>query len=235
MKIQHWDPQAEALSAFWSGDTKAQLTIRTVLGTTDIPASIYFRSLDDMPMAELYALELCKGQVLEIGAGAGSHALALQSMGIPVTALDIHPTMGKIMQDRGVNQVVIGDCWAYEPAHPFDTLLLMMNGIGFVSYVHRIAPFLEKSREWLAPGGQILLDSTDLSINVPGIAHKNPSPDYWGEMTYELGFRGQFAEPLTWLYLAPDLLKQEANAAGWHMQVIYEGDDGHYLARLTMQ
>lgn len=233
MKLRNWDPQAAASEAYWQGDKAATLIIRSVLGTTAVPAEIYFRTLEEMPMAELYALHLAKGQVLEIGAGNGSHALALQEMDIAVTALDIHPALCRIMQERGVLDIQPCNFWTYHTAAPYDTLLMMMNGIGFVGTESRMPEFFIQCDALLAKGGQILLDSTDLSINVPGIEERNAAPAYWGEMQYTLGYQEQWGEPFWWLYLDPDRLRQHSMAAGWHTQVVYEGNDGHYLARLT--
>jgi 2-polyprenyl-3-methyl-5-hydroxy-6-metoxy-1,4-benzoquinol methylase len=67
-----------------------------------MPVDVYFREAEDMPELEWIALQQCKGRVLDIGAGAGSHALILQQMGLDVTALDISPKAAAVMQLRGV-------------------------------------------------------------------------------------------------------------------------------------
>lgn len=48
-----------------------------------------FRDFKDMPKLEQKALQLVKGRVLDVGCGAGSHALYLQEKGFDVTAIDI--------------------------------------------------------------------------------------------------------------------------------------------------
>lgn len=219
--------------AYWRGDEKAELQIESVLGTTSVPVDIYFRNMEEMPMAELYALQLAQGLVLEVGAGSGSHVLALQEMGLSVTALDIHPTLGTIMLERGAEKVVVEDYWAFQSMEKYDTLLFMMNGVGFVGSEKHLPAFFKQCDLLLAKGGQILFDSTDLSINVPGIHERNPNPDYWGEMTYRMAFAGEWGDTFSWLYLDPDRLQMHAEKAGFLSQIVYQGDDGHYLARLT--
>ena len=80
-----------------------------------------------MPNWEQKALEACYGEVLDIGAGAGSHALHLQNIGLDVTAMDISPGAIEIMQSRGVENIVHGSIWDFTN-RKFDTLLLLMNG-----------------------------------------------------------------------------------------------------------
>ncbi|HEY9196100.1 MAG TPA: class I SAM-dependent methyltransferase, partial [Mucilaginibacter sp.] len=95
----------------------------------EMPVETYFRDEDDMPDLEWHALNECRGTVLDIGAGAGSHALLLQERGFDVTALEISALAAGVMQARGVNKVVIADVFEYRDSR-YDTLLLLMNGIG---------------------------------------------------------------------------------------------------------
>ena len=57
----------------------------------EMPVKHLFRNLEEMPMLEQKALSLAKGKVLDVGAGAGCHALALQAQSIAVKAIDISP------------------------------------------------------------------------------------------------------------------------------------------------
>lgn len=231
VEILSWQPQVNALIDYWHGEHHAVLTIKSILGTADVPVDIYFRDTDAMPMAELYALDLCQSPVLEIGAGSGSHALALQALGHTVTALDIDPSLAWLMKSRGVIDAKVGDFWTL-PEGRYQTLLFMMNGIGLAGHLSQLSSFLEKCDALLSPGGQVLFDSTDLAINVPGIAKKNPA-NYYGELQYQLGYKNRWGHPFSWLYVDMATLRQVAEEAGWRLDIGYEGDDGHYLGRLT--
>ena len=56
----------------------------------EMPVKHLFRNLEEMPILEQKALSLAKGKVLDVGAGAGCHALALQAQSIAVKAIDMH-------------------------------------------------------------------------------------------------------------------------------------------------
>ena len=57
----------------------------------EIPMNQLFRPYDEMPELEQIALQIAEGNILDVGAGSGCHALALQEMGKEVCAIDISP------------------------------------------------------------------------------------------------------------------------------------------------
>lgn len=67
-----------------------------------MPVANLFRTESQMPVLERRALSLCSGRVLDVGAGAGCHSLALQQRGLEVTAVDISELSVETMRRRGV-------------------------------------------------------------------------------------------------------------------------------------
>src|SRR5690606_2282402 len=94
-----------------------------------IPLPYLFRSFMEMPPIEKKALKLCRGNVLDIGCGAGNHSLYLQENGVNVTAMDKSAGAVETCRLRGVKKTVHSDILDYS-REKFDTLLLLMNGIG---------------------------------------------------------------------------------------------------------
>ena len=128
----------------------------------EFPVETLFRAVPDMSGLEREALRLCRGRVLDVGAGAGCHSLALQSAGQTVTAVDISPHSVETMRRRGVRDVRLADFFADEVGGPYDTLLFLMNGLGLAGTLAALPRLLERCAVLLAPGGQILADSSDL-------------------------------------------------------------------------
>ena len=87
-----------------------------------IPVPYLFREFKDMPEIEQKALKLARGKVLDIGCGAGSHALYLQKKGLEVTALDNSEGCIAVTKERGVQKAVLSNILDYSE-EPFDTLL----------------------------------------------------------------------------------------------------------------
>ena len=152
-----------AIADYYFHNTRAKLWVHDTHGPeVEMVTAIYFRGLDGMPEIEQRALAECRGRVLDIGAGAGSHALALQEIGLQVTGLDISPEAVQVMQARGVSQAVAADIFEYNGT-TFDTLLLLMNGIGLAGTIPGLRRFLNHAKTLLNPGGQLIFDSSDVS------------------------------------------------------------------------
>ncbi|WP_197901580.1 class I SAM-dependent methyltransferase [Rhodocytophaga rosea] len=222
------DILGQALTDYVKGDKDAFLLIHTSYGEIEtMPASVFFRDESYMPDLEKYMLSLCKGKVLDAGAGAGSHSLWLQEKGLEVTALDISPAAVHIMQQRGVRQAVCGDIFTYSGSR-FNTILLIMNGIGIAQTVQNLRKLLKHLKKLLKPGGQILLDSCDISY----LEEANIYTHYIGEVTYQFEYKNQKSAAFGWLYLDISTLHKIASEEGWHCQIIYEEDET-YAARLV--
>lgn len=193
--------------------------------------AVYFRPPARMPPLERKAIRQCCGRILEIGAGAGSHALLLQSRGLEVTALDISPKAVEVMRLRGVQQTVCADIFQFEGS-TWDTLLLLMNGIGLAGTLPGLRRFLQQARRLLNPGGQLLFDSSDVAYLYD--ADPPPADPYYGEVRYRYLYGEDKTDWDTWLYIDRHTLAKEAAADGWHTRVLFDDGDDQYLARLTL-
>lgn len=194
----------------------------------EMPVKIYFRNEDDMPDMEWLAIEQCYGKVLDIGAGAGSHSLILQERAIEVTALDISPLLANVMRSRGVEKVVQANIFEYR-AEQFDTILLLMNGIGLAGTIENLKHLLLHFKTLLKPNGQILFDSSDVAY-----LYKNdpPTGHYYGEIAYQYAYKKVRSEWFNWLYVDEHVMASLAANCGFEMEVLLEDEFGQYLARL---
>ena len=72
MDVNAMEPYGQALLDYLHGDVSANVVVHRDDGYTgDMAASIYFRKLSDFSHLERTAMKLCRGDVLDIGAGAG--------------------------------------------------------------------------------------------------------------------------------------------------------------------
>jgi len=205
-----------------------------------MPVPVYFRTSEEMPELEWIALQQCRGRILDIGAGAGSHSLALQQLGQDVTALEISPLAAGVINARGVRQIICEDFFSLAvetrngsasdtPARSYDTLLLMMNGIGLSGTLDGLRVFLRKARLLLRPGGQLVFDSTDVAYLYDG----NPPTTlpYYGEIRYQYEYRRERSEPFNWLFVDSKTLAGIASEEGWTTEIVFEDKFGQYLAK----
>ena len=232
----------------------------------EIPLTTLFRSYEDMPEIERKALDMAKGRILDVGAASGCHSLVLQDRGKDVTAIDISPLSVETMKERGVKKVIEQDFFelgsqqhvftlegqAMEQREPssllewpsrdrvrqsqYDTILMLMNGIGIVGTLDRMPEFFKQLDKILAPGGQVLCDSSDISYvfeDEEGMIDIPNEMDYYGEHSFRMQYKDTIGEPFDWLYIDADTLRQKAGRSGYAVEVVAEGEHYDYLARIT--
>ncbi|HCO84836.1 MAG TPA: SAM-dependent methyltransferase [Arenibacter sp.] len=202
-----------------------------------IPIQYLFRDFKKMPALEQKALKLCKGNILDIGCGAGSHSLYLQKKGFDVTALDQSPGAIETCKLRGIEHTVLQGIQDFK-LQKYDTLLMLMNGIGIVGKLKNIDQFLSHLKSLIKPKGQILLDSSDIIYmydeDEDGGYWIPDDQNYYGEVTFEMEYRGERSEPLDWLYLDYNTLQRAANANNLTCELVSKGKHYDYLAKLTL-
>jgi SAM-dependent methyltransferase len=235
-RVSCWTPLGAALAAFHGGRRDEVLLVASDLWEDEAaPVAAYYRPDDqDLPDVERRALDLCRGRVLDLGAGAGRHALEIQRLGLPVTAVDVCREATAVMRARGVRDVRRGDLEAVS-GERFDTVLMMMHGLGIVGDRSGLRSFLRRVPAVLAPGGQVLADSADLLVPLreAGYGRATARRLSRAPVRFRLTFDGLRGEPYDWFFVPPDLLREEARRAGLGMEVVATGDRGTYLARLS--
>jgi len=197
----------------------------------EMPVDIYFREESEMPDLELKALELCKGKVLDVGAGVGSHALILQRRGFDVTGMDISASAVQIMKQRGLKKAFEGNILKYKDEQ-FDTLLFMMNGIGLTGTLGGLTSFLKDVKSLLNLGGQLIFDSSDLAYLYQEVAF--PIQGYYGEVSFRYEYKSVKGSWFKWIYVDQKTLKSLAEKQGWMVEIVFEDDQDQYLARLSL-
>lgn len=230
------DIMGQAILDYQNGNYSEDIKTYSSLDEEDIiPVPYLFREFKDMPLIEQKALRLCKGTILDIGCGAGSHSLYLQKKGFSVTGLDHSRGAVEACRLRGLKQVREADILSVKEPQ-FDTLLMLMNGIGIVGKLNGIDLFLQHLKSLLKPDGQILLDSSDIIYmfdeDEDGGYWIPEGPDYYGEVSFIMEYKGRKSDPVSWLYMDYNTLQRAAFANELSCELVYEGEHYDYLAKL---
>ncbi len=231
------DPFESAFYDYLNGKEDAKVIVHCNKGETEeIAISYFFRDFNKMPEVEKKALSFCRGKILDIGAGSGVHSLYLQNEGFNITALDIKPGFVDVMKRRGIKNTVISDIFNFKEGK-FDTLLMLMNGIGFTKNLAGLKNFLLQAKTLLNDGGQLILDSSDLMYlyeDEDGGYSINLNEEYYGEVEYEIEYNNVIGEMFHWLYIDFGNLLEIAEECGFNCEKIIEDNHFNYLARLTI-
>ena len=229
------DPMGRAIADYHKDGKAARLRVFSPMFDEDeIPVKTLFRTLQEMPAIEQEALRQARGHILDVGGGAGCHALALQQMGKQVTSIDISPLAVTTMQARGVQDAREQDFFIHDGK--YDTILMLMNGIGIVGTLSRLPAFFMQVDKLLAPDGEVLCDSSDICYifeDEDGIIDLTGIDGYYGELTYQMQYKTVKGSPFPWLFIDPETLIEQARACGFQAEVIARGEHYDYLARIT--
>ncbi len=226
------------LAYYYDKETENPLTETSISEIEELPLSHFYRDYQQMPKLEQKALDLAKGTVLDIGAGAGSHALYLQNKkGLDVTAIDISKGACEVCKLREIHKVYQKDMFTM-PAEKYDTILLLMNGTGICGTYNNLPKFLSKLKSFLGEKSQILIDSSDIiymfdvdndgGIWIPG------EHTYYGELTFQLHYKQEKEEPFKWLFVDFQTLKNNCDVLGLDCECVLKGPNYDYLARITL-
>lgn len=230
------DLMGQAIWDYFHNENPEDIQTETSISELDeLPVGYLFRDFEGMNDLEQKALNLAYGAVLDIGAGAGSHTVYLQNeRNLEVTALDISPKSIEVCRLRGVKNAVCQNMLDFS-GQAFDTILLLMNGTGIFGSLDQIDIYLQKLYSLLNNDGQILIDSTDILYMFDRDEDGGvyiPAGGYYGQLDYIVHYKGVSEDPIQWLYLDFNTLKNAAENNGFTIEKVMQDEDA-YLAKLT--
>jgi SAM-dependent methyltransferase len=132
----------------------------------------YFWPYKKWPAIEKKALKYAKGKILDMGCGAGRHAIWLQNKGHDITGVDFSPLNIKICRLLGLKDARIMNLFDLKLKEKFDTILLMFNGFGLAGTIPETKKFLKSLYKITSKKG-IILASTYYYTQTKNPAHLN--------------------------------------------------------------
>jgi SAM-dependent methyltransferase len=238
------DPMGAAIFDYHkNGAPAGKLVVHSSMFEDDeIPVDALFRSFAQMPVLEQTALRMAEGRILDVGAGSGCHCLALKEMGKNPAAIDISPLSVAVMTDKGIDARLM-NLYDDKFKETFDTVLMLMNGSGIIGRLENMPAFFKKMKQILAPGGCILMDSSDLRYlyeDEDGSFEIDLADEYYGLLDYQMEYvpfnkkASVLGKPFDWLYVDFDTLSYYAEQNGFKAELVAEGEHYDYLAKLTV-
>jgi len=204
----------------------------------ELDTDYLMRDMETMPRSEQTALKHAQGSVLDLGAGAGIHSLYLQGQEqvTEIDALEISSNFCQLMTNRGVKQVLQMDFFQYHSEKKYDTILLLMNGLGMCKTLQGLPILLQKLAGHLSAQGVIYIESTDLKYlfeQEDGSFLIPFEETYYGEIEYQLSYEGHQAQPFKWLYCGYELLESYCAELNLKCEYIL-AEDEKYLAKISL-
>ena len=222
------DPMGAAIYDYFNHHKADRLRVfSSQFEEDEIPVKELFRTIQSMPALERIALEMATGRILDVGAGSGCHALALQAMEKEVCAIDISPLSVEVMKQRGVNDVRLTNLFDETFDETCDTILMLNN----------MPDFFQRMKRMLRPKGCILMDSSDLRYlfeEEDGSIVIDLAGDYYGEIDFQMQYKDIKGDTFDWLYVDFQTLNLYASEYGFKAELVKEGKHYDYLVKLSL-
>ncbi|MFI3262707.1 MAG: class I SAM-dependent methyltransferase [Rikenellaceae bacterium] len=230
------DPMGAAIDDYFRNKKAEKLRVfSSQFEEDEIPVKELFRTFKNMPKLEKTALQLAKGKILDVGAGSGCHALALQEMNKEVCSIDISPLSVGVMKERGVGNIRQINFFDEHLSEKFDTILMLMNGSGIIGRIQNIPAFLQRIKQLLKPEGCLLMDSSDLRYlfeEEDGSFLIDLAGEYYGEIDFQMQYKDIKGDVFDWLYIDFQTLSMYGSECGFDVELVEEGEHFDYLACL---
>lgn len=205
-----------------------------ILDPDIIPIDYLFRTYNLFPPLEVRAMEMCKGKILDIGAGAGPHSKYLINKGFDVSTVESSPNAHRYLKKflpqghHYPNKILDFNTGKY------DTILLLMNGIGLAGTAKEIVPFLKHLSSLLAIGGSIICESTDvidIFTDDEGGQWVDLNTNYYGEFKFNMKYKDSESGWFNWVYPDLKLLNKFATKAGLELTLL-DTQENSFLVQL---
>lgn len=202
----------------------------------------YFQGHDDWPERQQAAMEHVEGRVLDIGCGAGRHALYLQDQGHEVVGIDVSPNAVEVCRDRGLETVrELGIESVTELDDSFETFLMLGNNFGLVSTRESTPARLEALASVAAPGATLIAESRDpyATDNPDHLAYHERNEArgrLGGALRIRVRYRRYATDWFDYLLASPAEMASLVEGSPWTTATVIGDDrgDGDYVAVLTM-
>ncbi|WP_436928585.1 class I SAM-dependent methyltransferase [Halosimplex halobium] len=231
-------PFAQALYDHHFGEQSGPLRYRNGEEIEEPGVEIYFDEAapepDDWLPAHL------DGPLVDLGAGAGRHALAFQERHGTV-AVERSDLLVEVMEDRGVRDARRADMFALREHFErdrFRSALAVGTQTSLARSMRGLRAFLGDLAYVTAPDGTAVIDGFD-----PDHERTRGKLDYYEDPSDGLAYRvmqleydGTLSEP--WLYrlFSPDRVREATAGTGWRVADVRYGDDGwDHLFEVTLE
>ncbi len=193
--------------------------------------AVYFRPYDAFSTMEKRALEHVRGPTLDVGCGAGRHALHLQDQGEDVSAIDLSPLAAEVARERGVRCVRVASACDPLPfeAGSLESILLLGNTFGICGDLPRTRAMLREFRRLSGKSGRLIAHSsapgTTNPLHLDYLKRNLERGRARGLVTVRLRYAGRVGPWFDLLFLSPDSLLSLAWDEGWSLTQVYSCGD----------
>lgn len=192
-----------------------------------------------VPIGKKKAVDYVKGNVLDIGCGAGRHALYLQNQGFEVVGIDVSPLAIKVCKQRGLKlakELAIEKITEFQPSS-IDTVILFGNNFGLF-HDYETAQSLLQDLAYITSEDAYILAETRNPYQTDNPAHHayHERNKRRGRMGGQIRIRNRFKQYigpwLDYLMVSKEEMKDILTNTSQRILKFIDGDSPQYIAVL---
>jgi len=201
-------------------------------------AALYFSQYEDWSAAEKQAMSHVRGKVLDIGCGAGRHALYLQGQGFDVHGIDNSPGALEVCRRRGFTKTsLLPLTQVSRNLGVFDTVLMMGNNFGLVGTPKRAQWFLKRLKGMASAEARIVAVTRDVRYtdepeHLDYHARNRAQGKLPGQVRIRVRYKRYVTPWINLLMVSMDELRQIVDGTGWQLGETIDDERGLYVAIL---
>lgn len=204
---------------------------------TGSDAGLYFTEYADWTPLERRAVGFATGRILDVGCGAGRHALYLQENGFDVVGIDNSPGAIKVCKLRGLKKALVRPIEQVDKfkAASFDTIQMMGNNFGLFGSLNNARAILKKFARITAPGARIIAGTCNpYRTSEPAHLRYHRRNRRLGRIGGQLKMRVRFGTTVgdwfDYLFVAPFEMKEILKDTDWQIKEFIEPEAPTYFA-----
>jgi 2-polyprenyl-3-methyl-5-hydroxy-6-metoxy-1,4-benzoquinol methylase len=200
-------------------------------------AGSYFTGYDEWDDLERRAVGHARGKVLDIGCGAGRHALYLQEKGFDVTGIDSSPGAIKVCKMRGLKRAIARPIQEIDKFRKsaFDTILMLGNNFGLFGDAENARNLLEKLSHITKPRAQIIAGTrnpykTDLKEHLEYLKFNKKRGRMAGQIRMRIRYGKTVGDWFDYLFVSPEEMQKILENTNWRVKEFLDSGKANYFA-----
>ena len=202
---------------------------------------LYFLDYKAWPACEQEAMAHVRGKVLDIGCGAGRHALYLQGQGVEVVGIDTSPLAVEVCRARGLRAAqVLSVTQVTSRLGIFDTLVMLGNNFALVGHPKRARWLLKRFYRATSEAGRIIAQTrdpyqTEVPEHLAYHAYNRERGRWSGEARIRVRYKTYVTPWMGFLMTSKAEMQALLEGTGWGVTHFIDGPGGVYVAVIEKQ
>lgn len=234
------DPFGRGVADHYHDRMREPLLVRDGEETREHPIeSFYFEPFDSTSESGKWLSSWVRGPLLDLGAGAGRHALVLQEQ-VETVAADVSDSLVGVMRARGIDDARTVDMFSLSGAFDrdrFGSVLVIGTQAGLTGSMQGLRRWLGDLARVTDAGATAVVDSYDPDHEAASdlLGYREDPTKGLAHRVFHFVYETEVSETLLFRLFSPDRLREATVGTGWSVADVRRSDEdtAYYRAALA--